>query len=270
MLRKLPVLARAHARLHVVPRGVERSRAAVVDLVGIAVDVQIRGGVHELEPGQGRRARLPAKLVERRVQVTVRAPELLAEGIPAGAIGFRVAREHGRQRRVGHLEWVAGDDAHPAAATGGERRERDDVVLDDHVGVELVDDLEQAPVHVARAVAERLERRCDELAELLDRGLAEDRGRVVDEVDPELPGHLLLLRRRAEAHEPLLESTRLERAGERLLEDEDDAVPALAQHGPDAGAVVGRPVGALREEDDRRHRPQPAPGSRRSSCRSRS
>ena len=79
----------------------------------------------------------------------------------------------------------------------GERRERDDVVLDDHVGRELVDDLEQPPVDVARAVAERLERRRDELAELLDRRLAEDRRRVADEVDPELPGRLLLLRRRA-------------------------------------------------------------------------
>ena len=193
-------------------------------------------------PGSGGAPAGAPELVERRVQVAVRAPELLAEGRPGRAVGLRIAREHGRQRRVGHLERIAGDDAHPAAAARGERREGDDVVLDDHVGLELVDDLEQPVVHVARAVAERLERRRDELAELLDRRLAEDRRRVVDEVDPELPGHLFLLGWRAEAHEALLEAARLERAGERLLEDEDDAVPALAQHGADARAVVGRPV----------------------------
>ena len=80
----------------------------------------------------------------------------------------------------------------------------------------------------------------------------------MDEVDPELAGRLLLLGRRAEPHEALLEAARLERARERLLDDEHDAVPALAQHGADADAVVGRPVGALGEEDDRGHRRQGA------------
>ena len=61
-----------------------------------------------------------------------------------------------------------------------------------------------------------------------------------------------------EPHQPLLEAARLERAGERLLEDEHDAVAALAQHLADARAVVGRAVGALGEEDDRGHRRQAA------------
>ena len=44
------------------------------------------------------------------------------------------------------------------------------------------------------------------------RGLAEDRRRVADEVDPELARDLGHLGRRPEAHQPLLEALRLERA----------------------------------------------------------
>ena len=55
----------------------------------------------------------------------------------------------------------------------------------------------------------------------------------------------------AEPHQPLLEALRLERPGERLLDHEHDAVAALAQDVADADAVVGRPEGALGEEDDR-------------------
>ena len=56
-----------------------------------------------------------------------------------------------------------------------------------------------------------------------------------------------------EPHQPLLEALLLEGAGERLLDDEDDPVPAAPQHVPDADAVVGRAVGALGEEDDGAH-----------------
>lgn len=41
-----------------------------------------------------------------------------------------------------------------------------------------------------------------------------------------------MLRRRAEAHEALLETLGLEEAGERLLDDEDDAGAAAAQTSP--------------------------------------
>ena len=82
-------------------------------------------------------------------------------------------------------------------------------------------------------------------------GLAEDRGRVADEVDPELAGDLRLGRWRTEPHQPLLEALGLEGPGERLLDDEDDAVAPLAQHVPDPDAVVRRAEGTLGEEDDR-------------------
>ena len=117
-------------------------------------------------------------------------------------------------------------------------------------GCELVEDLGQPRMDVLRAVDEGLERRRDELAELLDGRLAEDRRGVADEVDPELAGDLGLGRRRAEAHQALLEALGLERPGERLLDDEHDPVATLAQHVADPDAVVGRAVGALGEEDD--------------------
>ena len=134
-----------------------------------------------------------------------------------------------------------------------DRGKADDVVLDDHVGLDLVEDLAQPVVDVARAVAERTPGRLDELGELLDGGLAEDRRRLADEVLPELPRLLVDLGRRPEPHEPLLEALRLERARERLLDDEDHPVTAVAQDLPDPDAVVRRAECSLRKEDDGRH-----------------
>jgi hypothetical protein len=57
----------------------------------------------------------------------------------------------------------------------------------------------------------------------------------------------------AQTHQPLLESLRLEVARERLLDDEDDVVTALAEHVANADAVVRRPKRTLWEERDRRH-----------------
>ena len=66
------------------------------------------------------------------------------------------------------------------------------------------------------------------------------------------PGFLLDLGRRPEPHQALLESLGLQVPREGLLDDEHDAVPALAQHLPDPDAVVRRAVRPLGEEDDRR------------------
>ena len=84
---------------------------------------------------------------------------------------------------------------------------------------------------------------------VLDRRPAEDRA-VPDVVLPELAGVLVGLGRRAEAHQPLLERCSAS-AGERLLDHEHGAVPAVAQDVGDADAVIGRPVGALEEEQNR-------------------
>ena len=91
---------------------------------------------------------------------------------------------------------------------------------------QLFEDLVQAVVDVLGAVDQRLEGGRDEGAELFDRRFAEDRRRVADEVLPELARDFLGLRRRGQPHQPLLEPFLLERAGERLLDDEDDAVAA--------------------------------------------
>ena len=93
--------------------------------------------------------------------------------------------------------------------------------------------------------------RGDELAELLDGRLAEDRRRVADEVDPELAGDLVDLGLRPEPHQALLEALRLERPGERFLDDEHDPMAARAQDLADPDAVVRRAERALGEEDDR-------------------
>ena len=92
--------------------------------------------------------------------------------------------------------------------------------------------------------------------------------RISDEVFPELPRFLRHLGRRLQPHQPLLEAFRRQRAGERLLDDEDHPVTALAQHVRDADAVVRRAEGAFREEDHRSwrsvvgHRPRRSSGQR--------
>ena len=116
----------------------------------------------------------------------------------------------------------------PLAASAGKR---DDVVLDDDVGRELVDDLEQALVDVLRAVDRApanvgaMNSPSCSIVGLRKTG-AVSRMKSIQN----WPGTSSLLGRRAEAHQPLLEALRLERPGERLLDDEDDPVAARAQH----------------------------------------
>ena len=239
------------------PRRGEGRAARVVDLGGVEVEVEPVGLVDELGLAKLPSAALFAERRELAVQLGDRACVLGAELVPARAVARRIAGEDRRDVRVLHLERVARDDARPRPPGVVDRREAHDVVLDDHVGLDLVEDLAQSIVDVARAVAQRPPGRLDELRELLDRRLAEDGRGLADEVLPELAGLLLDLGRRPEAHEALLESLRLETAGERLLDHEDDAVSALDEHLADPDAVVRRPVGPLREEDDGAHGGKP-------------
>src|SRR5262249_39311931 len=144
-----------------------------------------------------------------------------------------------------------GDDPYPWMAAGRDRRKGADVVLDDRIGLNLVEDLDEPLVDVLRPVDQGLPRWGHELLELLEGRLAEDRGRLADEVLPELAGLLGDLRGRRQPHQPLLESLLLQGACEGLLDHEDHAVAALPQHLADADAVVRRPERPLGEEDDR-------------------
>ncbi len=200
---------------------------------------------------QTRVAVLAAERVELLPQVAVRPLDLLEERRPVAPVGDGIPRRERRDGRILDLGRIARGDPDPRPPGRGQRGETDDVVLDDHVGRELVDDLGQARMDVHRAIDEGAPGRRHELAELLDRRLAEDRRRVADEVDPELARDLVDLGLRPEAHQPLLEALCLERPGERLLDDEDDAMASRAKHLADPDAVVGRAERTLREEDDR-------------------
>ena len=101
-----------------------------------------------------------------------------------------------------------------------------------------------------------LPRRLHESAELIERRGAEHRLGVADEVGPELTGGLLGRvggRRRREVDEILDEPERLEPAGPRCLGGEHHPVAVLAQQVADADAVVRRPVGTLRHEQEGGH-----------------
>ena len=204
----------AHARLHPLPHLAERPRSRVVELGRVDVQVQVRRGVDELEVGQRRRAGRLREGVELGPEGAVDAVVLGPELGPAGVIRGRVAREDRRDRRVAHLERIARHDPHPRPAAGRQRGEAGHVVLADHVGPKLGDDLLEARVHVPGAVDQRLPRRLDEAGQLLDRGCAKHGRGIADEVLPELPRRLLDLGLGPEPHEPLLEPARLEGARE--------------------------------------------------------
>ena len=139
------------------------------------------------EPGS---AGFPHERVEAGPHLVVGPAHLVEERGPAAAIGGRVAARERRNCLVLELGRIAAHDPCPRPAGGHDRREADHVVLHDRVRLELIEDRPQARLDVASAVAQGLPGRRDELAELLDRRLAEDRCRIADEVDPELAGNL--------------------------------------------------------------------------------
>src|SRR5262249_46609303 len=90
---------------------------------------------------------------------------------------------------------------------------------------------------------------------LLDRRLAELRRGAGDELFPERARVLVAVtfagvRGRGQVDQVLLEPERLQLAPPGRLSREHHAVAALAQHVADTHAVVRRPVGALRHEQD--------------------
>jgi hypothetical protein len=145
---------------------------------------------------------------------------------------------------VGAIELRAG------CREGGEQH---DVVLDEDVRPVLGDDLAQPRLAVLRTVDAGLVGRLDEGLQLFDRGLAELRCGLGDEVGPECARVLLarILGRFGEIEEFLDETERRELARPRAFGGEHDGVAAVAQDGGQADALVRRPVGRLRPEHDR-------------------
>ena len=235
----------------------ERLVAAVVGLGRVEVQVQPGRLGDEVGPElpvpQAGVAVLAAERVEVGPHVAV-GPARPRRGTPASrsrssAAETRRERRHGRVLELGR---VAGRDPDPGPPRCRERREADDVVLDDRRPAPSSSMISRSRSSTYFAPSMRAcPRRGDELLELHDRRLAEDRRRVADEVDPELARDLVDLGLRPEPHQPLLEPLGLERPGERLLDDEHDPVATRPEHLADPDAVVRRPEGALGEEDDR-------------------
>ena len=232
------------------PGVVEGAGVGVVELAGVDVDVAVGRGVHEVARRERWRALVLAPGVPSRPGLGVDAVELRQEVRPLRAIGHRVAGEHRRDVVAAHLERVAGDDPDERRVACHQCGERDDVVLDDHVGPVLGDDLPQPRLGVPRSLDQRGVRRLDEARELVAGRLGELRCRLVDEVDPELTGRPLLRVGvwLGEVDERLHEAVRREPAGPRRLGREHHPVPPVEQHLAEADALVGGPVGRLRHE----------------------
>ena len=155
-------------------------------------------------------------------------------------------------RRVLHLHRVAGHDADPRAAGRRDRREADDVVLDDRRPARPRRRSRRrrgstyfAPSMSACQVGAMNSPSCSIVG--LRKTGAVSRMKSIQN----WPGTSGSARRRTEAHQALLEALGLQRPGEGFLDDEHDPMAARAQHLPDADAVVRRAVGALGKEDDR-------------------
>src|SRR5439155_25992291 len=211
------------------------------------------GRMDELEVGERGRAVVGQERVVALPRRAVRPFVLRAEPVPSARVVRRVAAERRREIRVLHLERVAAHDPHPRRAVGEERRERVDVVLDDHVGLRAIKDRAQLRLAEHRAVHKRCPPGLDERRELFDRGLAELRRGLDHEVGPELPGVLLgaVVWRGSQVHQILLEPERLQTALPGGLRSEDHPMPSPLEDLADADAVVRGPVRALGHEEDR-------------------
>jgi len=93
------------------------------------------------------------------LQICVGAPVLVPEVWPACAVVRGVAGERGWHVRILELGRIARDESDPRPTRGGDRREGDDVVLDDDVGLDFAEDLLESFVDVLRPVHERREGR---------------------------------------------------------------------------------------------------------------
>ena len=113
------------------------------------------GLVDELEIGKPRRAVGGHERVVTLPRRAVRPFVLCAEPVPTARVVQRVSAEGRREVRVFHLERVAAHDPHPRRAVGEERRERVDVVFDDHVGLRAIEDRAQLRLAEHRAVHQR-------------------------------------------------------------------------------------------------------------------
>ncbi len=242
------------------------------------IKVQVRGArADELQVGQPLGALGHEPLVELAPQRPVHPVVFVAELGPAVALGSRVARESWRHVRALQLQRIAGDNPDERRGRCRQCGKADDVVLDDHIGGGPPHDVGEVVMAIPRARDQFLPDRPDPGVELLERRLAEFRGRPGDEVLPELPRILLSAgfagqastagvagqastARFGEVDQVLGESERLELALPGCLGGEDDPVPAAAEHVADPDAVVGGPVGALRHEQDGQGPHVAAPG----------
>ena len=243
-----------------VPARAERPGPPVIGELRIDVEVD-RSGVDEFQVRQGRRALGGDPVAEPGPHLPVHPVILRPELRPLSLVPGRVAGERRRQRRVGDLQRVAGHDPHERDTGGQQRGEADHVVFDDHIRAGARHDPGQLLLAVLGAADQFRPDRLDPGVQLLDGRLAELRRGAGDELLPERPGVLpALIRvlawvgwpagRRGEVNQVLLEAERLQPALPRGLGREHHAVPAAAQHIADADAVIGRPVRALRHEQD--------------------
>ena len=228
----------------------------VVDHLRVRVEVECITLVDELEIVERPRPARLHPLVVRLPHRPVGSVVLGAERLPFAAIVGRKPAVCRRDFRSLHLQRLAADDAHERHARCGQGREAVDVVLDDHVRSLTLDDLFQLRLAIHRPVDQGLPGRLHESAELIERRRAKHRLGLANEIRPELTGGLLWRVGRRwwrEIDEVLDEAQRLQATGPRCLRREHHLVAAPEQDVADSDAVVRRPVGALRHEQEGGH-----------------
>ncbi len=170
---------------------------------------------------------------------------------PRGVVGGQTG-EIGRHVGIGQLRLGAGDHPHPGDAGVGERREHDDVVEHDGVGLQPRQQLAERRFRAYRRVDDRLPGRADIGVELIQRGQVEMRQVPAHEG---LPGVRPPLGRGG-GQVMLGKAVVGEQAGEAGVADEDRPRAALAQRLRDTDAVQRGAEARFRKESDGRRGPR--------------
>ncbi len=238
------------------PRRCQRPAIGVIDDLRVRVQVEVIALVNELEirqrPSTARLDPFVVRLPCRAMGAVVLGPERF----PLAVVIRRQSAEGRGDVGTFHLQWLAADDAHVRHTGRGQRGEAVDVVLDDHIGTLAIDDLRQLRLAVHRPIDQCLPRRLYEPGQLIEGRGTKHRLGVADEVGPELSCRLLGGVGGwgwCEVDEVLDEPERLEPAGPRCLGREHHRVALPAQDVADPDAVVRRPVGAFRHEQEGGH-----------------
>ena len=123
------------------PATIKGPLVGVVSFFGVHVQICRIGGVNELKVGKCWSAVGGHEFVERRPDGTMGAVIFIAKRLPRRIVVRGIPRKDRGDRIALHLEGVARNDAHEWHTGGHQRGEAQHVVLNNHIGLDPLDDV---------------------------------------------------------------------------------------------------------------------------------